>query len=138
MAPAILERSSTFPLPLGKTKCSSLTGWPFASFLPVARRGQASFHSLSVLITSGGAGIVRRLAAAFGLPMPHHLSARWRTVMVEAAKSTSHHVSPRSSDARRPTSAATMKNARRKPLAARRTARISAGLGISTPISSRF
>src|SRR6185295_1750841 len=52
-------------------------------------------------MTSDGTGIVRRLAAAFGLPMAHHLSARCRTVIVALPKSTSGHVRPRNSEARK-------------------------------------
>ena len=76
--------SSILPAPFGNTRSRS----------PI---GQASFHSLRALTTTGANGTSRSPAALFGAPIAFQASARCVTVMMRF-RSTSDQRSPRSSE----------------------------------------
>jgi hypothetical protein len=63
-------------------------------------------------------------------------SARWRTWSSPRLRSTSTHLGPRNSEARRPVKMAVRNNGRQRPSRRAMMARTSSGDGISTPILS--
>src|SRR6516162_6455262 len=115
--------SSTVPVDVGNTRSSLLIG-------------QASFHLRNSDTSSGPIGTVRRLPSLLGGPMVFHASARWRTWTSPDFRSTSFHRRPRSSEARKPVSAATISKAFQRPVATFNKRVTSAGVGISRPASS--
>ena len=109
----------------GKTKSSSLFGHD--------RR-----CSLSVFTTTGPIGIVRSPASDFGLPIFLYRSARRRTCSSPLSRSTSSQDRPRNSELRRPLNMTVTSSRRIRPGAAWTMARISSGVGISTPTFGFF
>ena len=73
--------------------------------------GHANFHVFRAVMVSGDSGTLRRLSLVFGLTDGAVASARWRTCNSPALKSTSDQRRPRSSEARKPHSAATRSRA---------------------------
>lgn len=67
---------STWPSPFGKTKSSTMMGWPSLSFLSVSRFGHSAFHFRNVLMTIGAREMSRLPAFDLGLPILPQAPAR--------------------------------------------------------------